>query len=94
MYHILCLSISKDSFLFNGDLLDRVKSHITGRKQQVAVEGRSCNTQLLQVYHGIGECLDKGFETYVINLDFSKAFDSVLHSLLIHKLRFFLFNGD
>ena len=56
--------------------------------------GRSCNTQLLEVYQTIGESLDKGFQTDVIYLDFSKAFDSVPHSLLSHKLKTFGFNCD
>ena len=42
------------------------------------------------MYHQIGEFLDKGFQTDVVYLDFSKAFDSVL---LIHKLKTFGFNG-
>ena len=56
-------------------------------KQHGFFSGRSCNTQLLEVYHNIGEFLDKGFQTDVIYLDFSKAFDSVPHSILIHNLK-------
>ena len=63
-------------------------------KQHGFFSGRSCNTQLLEVYHKIGDFLDKGFETDVVYLDFSKAFDSVQQSLLIHKLKTVGFNGD
>ena len=42
----------------------------------------------------IGKFLDKGFQTDVIYLNFGKAFDSVPHSLFIHKLKTFGFNGD
>ena len=38
--------------------------------------------------------MDKGFQTDVIYLDFNKAFDSVPHSLLIHRLKKIGFNGD
>ena len=62
-------------------------------KQHGFFAGRSCNTQLLDVYHTIGACLDKGVQTDVIYLDFSKAFDSVPHSLLLHKIKMFGFNG-
>ena len=44
-------------------------------KQHGFFSGSSCNTQLLEVY-----LLDKGFQTDVIYLDFSKAFDSVPQS--------------
>ena len=63
-------------------------------KQHVFFSGRSCDTQLLEVYHKIGEFLAKGFQTDVIYLDFSEATDSVQHSLLIHKLKTFGFNDD
>ena len=63
-------------------------------KQHGFFSVRSCNTQLLEVYHKIGDFLDKGFQTDVIYLDFSKAFDSVPHSLPIHKLKTFGFIGD
>jgi hypothetical protein len=58
------------------------------------VKGKSCCTQLLNVYHNIGQHLDSGGQTDVVYLDFSKAFDSVCHPLLIHKLRSFGFCGN
>ena len=49
------------------------------------VKATSCTTQLLHVYDVIVKTLDKGEQTDIIYLDFSKAFDSVNHELLIHK---------
>ena len=49
--------------------------------------GKSCTTQLLSVYDTVGKHLD------MIFLDFSKAFDSVNHNLLINKLQKLGFSG-
>ena len=43
------------------------------------MKGRSAVTQLLCFLHEVGSSLDKGHQTDVVYLDFSKAFDSVNH---------------
>ena len=48
--------------------------------------GRSCVTQLIEVYHKFCEYVDCGKEVRVIFLDISKAFDKVWHKGLIFKL--------
>ena len=50
------------------------------------LKGRSTETQLLEVYHDILASLACGKEIDAIYLDLSKAFDRVLHNLLISKL--------
>ena len=50
------------------------------------VKGRSTITQLLDTVHRLTKAIDQGYQTDVTFLDFSRAFDSVSHSLLICKL--------
>ena len=57
------------------------------------IKGRSTTTQMLHYVHVLNEILDHRGQIDVLYLDFSKAFDSVSHSLLIHKLQMFGFNG-
>ena len=53
----------------------------------------SCETQLICTVKEIACSLDKGEETDFIIMDFSKAFDSVLHQLLLMKLRYYGIRG-
>ena len=48
-------------------------------------ERRSCETQLLHLVEDISRNMDKGHQTDLILLDFSKAFDKVNHMKLISK---------
>ena len=50
---------------------------------------RSTVTQLVQVQHRIGEVIDRSGQVDVIYLDLARAFDSVPHSLLLHKIKSF-----
>lgn len=49
-------------------------------------EGLSCNTQFVEFVDVITRNLDKGKQIDCLIMNFSKAFDKVCHSLLLHKL--------
>ena len=46
----------------------------------------TCDTQLVEFVDDVTKNLDSGKQTDCLIMDFSKAFDKVCHSLLIHKL--------
>ena len=55
---------------------------------------RSCETQLLTTVHHIWEANEHVKQVDAIVLDFAKAFDTVPHSRLLHKLHHYGINGS
>ncbi|KAI8516361.1 hypothetical protein Bbelb_049420 [Branchiostoma belcheri] len=67
----------------------KAKQQILCTKQHGFRKGRSCETQFLGLDDEISCTLEDDHQEDLLVLDFSKAFDKVSHSLLVHKLKYY-----
>ena len=62
--------------------------HLLDGRQHGFLPKRSCTTLMVDYCDSLALSLNKGIDTDVIYFDFAKAFDTVNHDILLHKLKY------
>ena len=70
------------------------EQNILSELQHGLWEKRSCETQLIMLVDELSKSMQSGKQTYLILLDFSKAFDKVAHEKILSKLHFYDIRGN
>jgi len=84
---LTCISCKIMEHVIVSELMSHLENNNILRPEQHGFrKARSCETQLLDFTEELFDTMENGKQSDIIIMDFSKAFDRVNHSLLLHKL--------
>ena len=84
---LTCIASTLFEHIVTSNLMGHLGNHgILYEKQHGFRKGRSCESQLLELTHDLLNGLHDGKQTYLIVMDFAKAFDKVCHEKLLTTL--------
>ena len=70
------------------------RENILNESQHGFRKHRSCETQLLQTVHNLAKSMNDKEQVDTVLLDFSKAFEKVIHRKLLLKLKHYGVHGN
>ena len=83
---LTCLTMKIFEIIIRDKIMEKCKDLIDD-KQHGFLPSKSCTTQMIPFTDSIAQCLNNRSRTDIIYFDFAKAFDSVSHDLILHKLK-------
>ena len=87
---LTCIASKLFEHIATSNFMGHLVNHgILYEKQHGFMKGRSCESQLLELTHGLLNSLHDGKQTYLIVMDFAKAFDKVCHEKLVTTLHIY-----
>ena len=86
---IICKVFEK---VIRSHIIDHIEPFISDAQHGFLI-GRSCLSNLFECFDKIDEILNNGGDVDILYLDFQKAFDTVPHKRLIHKLKMYGITG-
>ena len=83
---LTCLCVKILEKIVRNELMAKL-GHLINEKQHGFLPGKSCTTQMLPFYDSLAITINDASRCDIIYFDFAKAFDSVNHDIILHKLK-------